>query len=470
MTNLTIHWFRQDLRLGDNPSLYEAAKKGHVLPIYIIDDSTDSLRQMGEASLVWLHYALDNLNKKLDGKLRLFKGNPLEIITKIAKESKASAVHWNRCYEPWAINRDRQLKEQLSDNKIEVESYNGSLLLEPWETLKDDGKPYRVFTPFYKKSYQFKEFHTPLKEPEVIRLYKKSLGEADVNLLNLLPDVKWYEDLVSFWDISEEGAKNALFEFLDNGIKDYKKGRNFPAQENNSRLSPYLHFGQISPRQIWHSVLFYEQDENTENFCVELAWREFSNNLLYHYPDLPTDNLQKKFDKFPWRKDDNLLKKWQKGMTGYPIVDAGMRELWQTGFMHNRVRMIVASFLVKNLLIDWREGERWFWDCLFDADLANNAAGWQWVAGCGADAAPYFRVFNPINQGERFDESGEYTRKYVPELSNMPNKYLFKPWQAPKDILDRAGVVIGKTYPKPIVDASKTRNDALEAYSMIKGQ
>ncbi|MDA0781124.1 MAG: deoxyribodipyrimidine photo-lyase [Rickettsiales bacterium] len=468
MTDLIIHRFRQDLRISDNPSLYEAAKKGRVLPIYIFDDSTKNLRQMGESSLVWLHYALHDLNKKLGGNLKIFKGEPAKILSDIINKSQAKAVYWNRCYEPWAIVGDKNIKEKLKNDGIEVESFNGSLLLEPWEALKDDGSPYRVFTPFYKKNYQLKEFPEPLKEPEKLNVYTKNIGETDINSLKLLPEIKWHDELLKKWDISEDGAKERLFAFLDDGIKDYKKGRNFPAQNNNSRLSPYLHFGQISPRQIWNSVLFYEQNENTENFCVELAWREFSYNLLYYYPDLPWDNLQKKFDKFPWKKNDGFLKKWQKGMTGYPIVDAGMRELWQTGFMHNRIRMVVASFLVKNLLIDWREGEKWFWDCLFDADLANNAAGWQWVAGCGADAAPYFRVFNPINQGERFDASGQYTRKYVPELAKLPDKYLFKPWEAPQDILDKAKIELGKTYPYPIIDAAKTRKEALGAYEKIK--
>jgi deoxyribodipyrimidine photo-lyase len=468
MTDTIIHWFRNDLRIGDNPSLFEAAKKGEVLPIYIFDNDGIYKRKIGEASKVWLHNALIDLNKKLDGKLQFFEGDAIKIITDIVNKSGASAVYWNRCYEAKSIKRDKKIKEKLKDDGIDVKSFKANLLLEPWEALKDNGEPYKVFTPFYKKSYQFKEFEEPLKEPDNIKYCKNNIGKTDVNALKLLPKVNWYEAMVKQWDISEEGAKDRLYDFLDNGINDYKKGRNFPSQNNNSRLSPYLHFGQISPKQIWYSVMFYEQDENTENFCLELAWREFSYNLLYYFPELPKKNLQSKFDKFPWKENKDFLKKWQKGMTGYPIVDAGMRELWQTGFMHNRVRMIVASFLVKNLMIHWKEGEEWFWDCLFDADLANNSAGWQWVAGCGADAAPYFRIFNPVTQGERFDSDGEYTRKYVPELAKLPNKYLFKPWEAPKDLLEKSDITLRQDYPLPIVDVKQTRKDALEAYDLIK--
>jgi len=467
--SVVLHWFRKDIRLSDNPSLCYAAEKGDVLPVFIYDNVNMVKKEVGEASRVWLHYALQSLNRQLNGKLKVFIGNPKIIIPDLIKVTEATSVCWNRRYEPFGTDVDKNLKEVLEGEGTQVKTFKASLLLEPWEGLKDNGEPYRVFTPFYKKSYFNKDFGEPLKEPSELKLSDiNNLGEIDIDSLNLLPENKWYESLVENWDISENGAKEKLFKFLDNGVKDYKKGRNFPAKDNNSRLSPYLHFGQISPRQIWYSSRFYEMDENIENFCVEIAWREFSNNLLYHFPELPHSNLQKKFDKFPWVRDDDLLRKWQKGMTGYPIVDAGMRELWQTGFMHNRVRMVVASFLVKNLLIDWRCGEEWFWDCLFDADLANNCAGWQWVAGCGADAAPYFRVFNPVTQGERFDENGEYTKKYIPELAKMPKKYLFKPWEAPSDILMQSGVELGRDYPYPVVDVAKTRKKALHAYDLIK--
>lgn len=435
-----IHWFRQDLRLSDNPALSEAARIGDVLPIYILDDVNAGEYKMGGTSRVWLHHSLKALNKSLGGKLKVFKGDPTKIIPKIIEESEAQAIYWNSCYEPWRLTRDHKIQETLEDRGIQVRTFNGSLLFEPQETLKDNGEPYKVFTPFYKKNYFNSNPREPLKEPENLKLSDCDIKSESIESLELLPSIRWDKNIIKSWDISESGAKERLHNFLDNGIQNYKLGRNFPSTNNNSRLSPYLHFGQISPNQIWHSARFYELNENIDNFCVELAWREFSVNLLYHFPDLPRKNLQSKFDNFLWKDNPELLGKWQKGQTGYPIVDAGMRELWQTGFMHNRVRMVVASFLVKNLLIHWHEGEKWFWDFLVDADLASNSASWQWVAGSGADAAPYFRIFNPTTQGQKFDAAGEYTRKYVPELKNMPDKYLFNPWDAPEEVLESAGV------------------------------
>lgn len=463
-----IYWFRQDLRLSDNQALFEAARAGDVLPIYILDDVNAGEYKMGGASRLWLHHSLESLNKSLDGKLRIFKGDAKQLVPQIAEEAGAKAIYWNRCYEPWRISRDKAIKQQMELAGIEVKTFNSSLLFEPWETLKDNGEPYKVFTPFYKKNYFNSTPRQPLKEPDNLKLANVDIKSDSLDGLCLLPKIRWDVDMIKDWNIGEEGAKERLYSFLDDGIKNYKHGRNFPSTNNNSRLSPYLHFGQISPHQVWYSARFYEFDENIENFCVELAWREFSFNLLYHFPDLPRRNLQSKFDKFPWKNNDELLEKWQQGNTGYPIVDAGMRQLWQTGFMHNRVRMIVGSFLVKNLLIHWHEGERWFWDCLVDADLASNSASWQWIAGCGADAAPYFRIFNPTTQGQRFDADGKYTRKYVPELQSMPDKYLFNPWDAPEDILKTAGVELGVTYPMPIVDIKKSRDVALSAYSSIK--
>ena len=465
---IVIHWFRRDLRLADNPALLEAAKVGNVLPIYILDDENTGEHKMGSASRVWLHHTLNSLNKSLDGKLRVFKGDALKILPKIIKQSGAEAVYWNRCYEPWRISRDKTIKAVLEEKDIQVKTFNGSLLFEPWETLKDDGGPYKVFTPFYKKNYAKATPREPIKAPAKLKLADINIEFESIASLGLLPKIRWDKDIIRNWDISEEGAIKRLHHFLDHGINNYKTGRNFPATDNNSRLSPYLHFGQISPNQIWHSARFHGINANIENFCVELAWREFSYNLLYYFPDLPRKNLQSKFDNFPWQENKELLSKWQKGQTGYPIVDAGMRELWQTGFMHNRVRMIVGSFLVKNLLIHWIEGEKWFWDCLFDADLGNNSAGWQWIAGCGADAAPYFRIFNPVTQGERFDEIGVYTRKYVPELAKIPDKYLFCPWEAPVDILQKSAIVLGKNYPLPIVDIKESRDIALASYEKIK--
>ena len=300
---------------------------------------------------------------------------------------------------------------------------------------------------------------------ELFKIEKK----YDIEDLGLLPLENWYKKLDNHWEIGEVAAKNKMHNFINTGLNGYKDQRNYPFKKNVSRLSPHLHFGEISPNQIWYEVVENIPNKDVDHFLSELGWREFSNYLLFHFPNLNEINFQRKFDDFPWKFNNELFSAWTKGETGYPIVDAGMRELWQTGYIHNRVRMIVASFLVKNLLIHWHYGRDWFWDCLVDADLANNSASWQWVAGSGADAAPYFRIFNPVIQGEKFDINGEYTRRFVPELSLLPNNYLFKPWEASKEILNRSSVELGKTYPFPIVDLRETREIALNSYNVIRG-
>ena len=469
----SIHWFRQDLRINDNPSLNSASQFDTFLPIYILDDVNSGEFSMGAASRWWLHHSLKKLNENLNGKLLIYKGNPSEILKKLVEENEITHISWNRCYEPWRIERDKDIKKELEDKDIKVESFCGSLLWEPWKISKDDGTPYRVFTPYYKKgclnSY---EPRFPIQAPNLENIYSNNVMSDGLDSLSLLPDINWYGGLEDDWNPGEEGAEYNLDKFLKQGLINYKEGRNFPSQEFVSRLSPHLHFGEISPNEVWYRAKTKETTNGIEkslaHFHSELGWREFSYYLLYHFPDLPKKNFQSKFDIFPWKKNKELLKLWQKGQTGYPIVDAGMRELWQTGYMHNRLRMVVGSFLVKNLLIDWREGEKWFWDCLVDADLASNSASWQWVAGSGADAAPYFRIFNPITQGLKFDPEGHYTKKYVPELSNMPSKYLFNPWEAPKEVLESAGVELGKNYPEPIVDLKISRDIALEAFATTK--
>ena len=469
-----IVWFRLDLRRKDNPALFHAYEQGvPIIPLYILDEEEDnSDHPMGAASRVWLHHSLKALDESLSGNLILKKGNASEIIKALAQDTHASAVYWNRCYEPWRIARDKDLKNDLQDIDIAAKSFNGSLMFEPWETLKDDGTPYRVFTPFYKKACiaRHDEPDSPLEAPDRLT-YFSDIASDTIDSFDLLPAINWDKDMLDGWDTGEDGAQKRLDEFLDDGLKGYKEGRNNPAQNNVSRLSPHLHFGEISPRDIWHRSAQIKIAENIEkdgdHFHSELGWREFSYSLLYNFPTLPSENFQDKFDNFPWRDAPDDLKRWQKGQTGYPIVDAGMRELWQTGYMHNRIRMVVGSFLVKHLMIHWHHGEQWFWDTLFDADLANNSASWQWIAGSGADAAPYFRIFNPITQGTKFDANGEYTRKYVPELKDMPKKYLYEPWEAPQDILHQADVVLGETYPKPIIEHKKARERALEAFSSL---
>ena len=472
--SISIHWFRQDLRIEDNPALNASARAGNVIPIYIFDKGRHAERTIGGAGKVWLHHSLTALNRSLNGTLRCFEGDPLEILKKLSKDTKADTLTWNRLYEPSYIERDKIIKLKLANAGITVSSFGGSLLWEPWETLKADGTPYKVFTPFFRRGCHNA---SPPRLPEAtcnIELVPNDTdAEGQIHKLNLLNGKLWEKSITEEWHIGESGAKQRLKTFITNDINDYKDGRNFPMKTNVSRLSPYLHWGEISPNTAWYAAKnklnshpYIENDVG--HFLSELGWREFSNSLLFHFPELPRTNLQKKFDSFPWTEDKNLLRAWQTGKTGYPIVDAGMRQLWETGYMHNRLRMIVGSFLVKNLLLHWHFGESWFWDCLFDADLANNSAGWQWIAGCGADAAPYFRIFNPVTQGIKFDPTGEFVRRFVPELANLPNSVLFTPWEASTEILSKSGVKLGETYPKPIVGLKDSRQRALEAFSSLK--
>ena len=466
---INILWFRQDLRLQDNLALTAAAQDSDatILPIYILDDENSHESKMGSASRVWLHHSLNSLNRSLDGKLSVYYGDAHTILNHLVKQYQVNGIYWNRCYEPWRVARDTNIKKDLLEQGICVNSFNASLLWEPWEIFKNDGTAYKVFTPFYRRGcLNAKPPREPLKAQFNLNLHHDSQSMA-INALNLLPKISWDKPIMSGWEIGEQAASNKLDNFLDEGILNYKEFRNYPAKSGISRLSPHLHFGEISPNQIWYAATMRGDNDNIDCFCSELAWREFSYSLLYYNNNLPTQNLQAKFDNFPWNSNSDTLLAWQHGQTGIPIVDAGMRELWHTGFMHNRVRMIVGSFLVKNLLLHWQHGERWFWECLFDADLASNSASWQWVAGCGADAAPYFRIFNPITQGQKFDTDGIYTRRFVPELANMPDKYLFNPWEASAEILANAGVELGKTYPFPIVNLANSRDRALAAFKSL---
>ena len=467
-----ILWFRQDLRLRDNPALLAAHESGQVIiPLYILDDVNSGEWRMGTASRWWLHQSLKALNKGLDDALVFEKGNPQDILMEIVEKTGADKIYWNRCYEPWCIARDKAIKKNLKNDGLSVHSFNGSLLFEPHKILKENGTPYRVFTPFYKKGCLGRggEPRTPTLKPASLNLQK--CERLSIDDLNLMPNINWYQTMQYEWHPGEEGATERLNDFIEHGLAGYKEGRNFPSRQNVSRLAPHLHFGELSPNEAWYGVKMAMAAQKCENdgahFLSELGWREFSNSLLYHFPDMPRQNLQQKFDPFPWMENEKNLKAWQTGQTGYPIVDAGMRELWQTGYMHNRVRMIVGSFLVKNLLLHWHHGENWFWDTLVDADLANNSAGWQWIAGCGADAAPYFRIFNPVTQGQKFDATGDYIRRFVPELSKLPDKFLNNPWDAPDNILDYAGVKLGDIYPKPIVDLKASRERALGVFKQL---
>jgi deoxyribodipyrimidine photo-lyase len=468
-----IVWFRQDLRLADNPALSAAVESGaRILPVYILDDENAGNFAMGGASRWWLHHSLAAMDKSLDGGLLLLKGDAKLILPALVNDVGAACVYWNRCYEPWRIQRDADIRKTLMAAEISVRSSNGSLLFEPMNILKADRTPYKVFTPFFRKGCLGMENppRQPLPAPKQPKLVTGPAGEALADL-GLLPDVQWHKEMDVLWQPGEAGAEHRLSRFLETGLDNYKEGRNRPDLENVSRLSPHLHFGEISPNRVWYAAgeTGSENTKDLEHFHSELGWREFSYNLLYHFPDLPYENLQRKFNRFPWRDDADALTRWQRGMTGVPIVDAGMRELWRTGYMHNRVRMIAASFLVKNLLLDWRHGEKWFRDTLVDADLANNSASWQWVAGCGTDAAPYFRIFNPVTQGNKFDPDGSYVREYVPEVKNLSNRYLHSPWEAPAEELEAAGIMLGADYPLPLVDLKESRQRALDAFSGLSG-
>ena len=466
---LSICWFRHDLRLADNPALTAAAARGDVLPVYILDDVNAGDDRMGAASRWWLHHSLAALRESLGGRLYVASGDAIALIPELAKATGASAVFWNRGYESWRIERDTALKATLRDAGIEAESHNGALLWEPWEVRKADGTPFKVFTPFYRRGcLAAAPPRVPLPVPDMTLM--AGVPESGIDSLGLLPARDWGAMLAPHWQIGEAGARDRLNAFLDHGLAGYKDGRNLPAAPNVSRLSPHIHWGEISVNQIWHAARDRADlpADDIDNFCSELGWREFSHSLLYFNPELKRRNLQTKFDGFDWRDDTDLLHAWQQGRTGIPFVDAAMRELWRTGYMHNRMRMVTGSFLVKNLRLHWCHGEAWFWDCLVDADHANNSASWQWIAGCGADAAPYFRVFNPVTQGQKFDPDGTYTRRFVPELADLPVKYLFAPWTAPRTVLDAAGVRLGETYPRPVVDLKASREAALAAFSALR--
>ena len=463
-----LHWFRQDLRLADNPALRAAAADGEVLCVYVLDDHNAGDAALGGASRWWLHQSLVALDQSLGGALAVYAGDAREILPALVREHRIDCVHWNRCYEPWRIRRDRDIKTALTEQGARVTSHNGSLLWEPWEVHKKDETPYKVFTPFYRKGcLNAMAPRAPLPVPAELNTISAADGKR-LDSLKLMPRIPWYSGFESVWTPGEAGAHTRLDSVRARELRDYARGRDLPAAETVSRLSPHLQFGELSPNQAWHMALSLPDTDDRDRFCTELGWREFSHHLLYHWPSLPAENWQPKFNAMPWRDDAALRGAWQAGQTGIPIVDAGMRELWETGYMHNRVRMVVGSFLVKNLLQHWRHGAAWFHDTLVDASLASNSASWQWVAGSGADAAPFFRIFNPVTQGEKFDAEGEYTRKWVPELARMPKKHLFAPWLAPHDVLADAGVTLGVNYPHPIVDLAESRKAALAALAETK--
>ncbi|MFM7205651.1 MAG: cryptochrome/photolyase family protein [Planctomycetaceae bacterium] len=451
MSGPTIVWFRRDLRLDDNPALVAAAARGGVVPVFIWAPDEERPWEPGAASRWWLHQSLERLSAALEKAgtpLVIRKGPSLDALRAVAKECGASGVVWNRRYEPAVIARDTAIKKTLVADGLAVESFNGGLLFEPMQVATKEGRPYQVFTPFWRALLAKDEPAEPAAAPRRLKGMEKSLRSLSVSALGLLPTIAWDATMAATWMPGEAGGAKRLDRFLDKALTGYAAGRDRPDHEGTSCLSPHLHFGELSPRRAWHAVRAAVGGKpaakitsgGAEAYLRELGWREFANHLLYHFPHTTDAPLRADYARFPWARDPIGLRAWQKGRTGFPIVDAGMRQLWATGWMHNRVRMIVASFLVKDLRISWLEGAKWFWETLVDADLAANTLGWQWAAGCGADAAPYFRIFNPTSQAEKFDPDGGYVERW-------------------------AG--LGPGYPEPIVDHAEARKRALEALQVV---
>ena len=474
-----IVWFRHDLRLHDNPALRAAEQHGGpVIPVFIWAPHEDTDWAPGGASQWWLHQSLAHLSDALQScgsRLILCRGSSLSTLHALIRATGARAVFWNRRYEPTVRQREATIKATLRAEGLTVESFNAGLLFEPWEVATKAGKPFQVFTPFWKACLARPEPAEPLPPPQRISVpdeWPKTLSLAQ---LELEPTIDWAAGIRAAWRPGCQHAVDQLDRFLDQALCGYAQDRDRPDMMGSSRLSPYLHFGEISPRQIWHMVqdagLMPGQTgkvQGAEAYLRELGWREFAYHILYHFPHTTTQPLRPQFVAFPWRDESTNLTAWQRGRTGYPLVDAGMRELWTTGWMHNRVRMVAASFLVKHLLLPWQAGAAWFWDTLVDADLANNTLGWQWVAGCGADAAPYFRIFNPVTQGQKFDSHGAYVRRWIPELANVPARWIHNPWNAPQTVLSEAGVTLGQTYPFPLIDHQIARERALAAFASLR--
>ncbi len=472
-----IVWFRRDLRLADNPALNAAVRAGfRIVPLYIHAPHEEAPWQPGAAAQWWLHHAL----AALDGDLRacgsglvLRSGDSLAQLEQLVEAVAADAVYWNRLYEPALVERDQRIKRALRQRGLHVESHNGALLIEPWQVQTGQGDPYKVFTPFWKNASARLGDAAPLPAPGHLPNLPDAAAGDSLTDWRLLPRITWDGGLRASWQPGEAGAQARLRRFLDEAIGGYRERRDFPGEIGTSKLSPHLHFGEISPRQIRAAIEGADPGratwrDNAAFYLRELGWREFSHHLLYHFPGTAQAPLNPRFLDFPWREDTRDLRAWQQGQTGIPIVDAGMRELWHSGWMHNRVRMVVASFLTKNLRLHWLHGARWFWDTLVDADLANNTQGWQWSAGSGADAAPYFRIFNPVSQGERFDPDGDYVATWIPELAALPAKWRQQPWIAPVATLDAAGLVKDSPYRRPMVDLKRSREQALAAYATIR--
>ncbi len=481
MSDVALVWFRRDLRLADNPALATAlAACPRVVPVYVHAPEEEAPWRPGAASDAWLGRSLASLDaalRPLRSRLVIRRGPTTDALRALAAETGATHIYWNRLYEPAVVARDRCVKAALREAGLVTQSCNAALLHEPWQVTRNNGGPYRVFTPFWKACQRAGIDTPPGAGPPALPPVPDHVVGLPVDALGLAPRPGWDAGFWPSWNPGEDGAHRALGQFQEDVVARYDDDRNRPDLTGTSRLSPHLHFGEIGPRQVVAAVRRHAAEhttagllKNAEGFVRELGWREFGHHLLWHFPQTIDAPLDGRFAAFPWLDDyGDVLERWRRGRTGIPIVDAGMRELWRTGWMHNRVRMVVASLLTKNLLVPWQEGARWFWDTLVDADLASNTLGWQWTAGCGADAAPYFRIFNPVLQGQRFDPVGRYVAGWVPELARLPTRYIHAPWAAPPDVLSAAGVALGRDYPAPIVDLQSSRARALERFASMAG-
>jgi deoxyribodipyrimidine photo-lyase len=466
-----ILWFRNDLRLADHAALQAAIDTGRpVLPVFVLDDAAPGPWKLGGASRWWLHHSLAALSHSLDRlgtRLVLRRGDSVATVTELAAQTGAEDVITGGLVDPWSRRVDQAVADQLCQRGATLRRKRTTTLFNPDQIRTKTGGAYGVYTPFANACLATGGPKPPVSAAGTIRSAEAASDRLeDWHLLPTKPD--WAQGLRDTWTPGEHGAMDRAEDFLKHGLNGYAAARDQPGDDATSMLSPHLHFGEISAAQLWHLAHRQPNGRGREIFIRELLWREFCANLLWHNPGLPDEPLKPEFAAMPWRDDKPALAAWHKGQTGVPIVDAGMRQLWQTGWMHNRVRMIVASFLIKHLMIPWQDGEAWFWDTLVDADLASNAGNWQWVAGCGADAAPYFRIFNPVLQGRKFDTEGDYVRRFVPELAKLGSKHIHAPWEAPSDVLAAAGVTLGDTYPHPIVDLATGRARALAAYDRIR--
>lgn len=465
--------FNNDFRVDDQPLLNFAADNEMAsLGVVFLGQEKNLRWHRGAASNWWLHHSLEKFRAQLAElgvPLILSEATASAALKDLIEKYGITDLLTSRNYDQDSVKRERWMDQLATKLGIEFHSFNSRLLWEPWEIKSQESKPYQVFTAFWKQGLRLDEVSRPRSAPKKIRgLAAKKSELGDLDSLNLHPkEIRWDKEFPDYWNPGASSAQKAMKAFLKN-VAEYEEARNIPSRPGTSRMSPHLHFGEISPRRLWHEIKTLKEGPGRECYLRELGWREFSHHLIFHFPDTDQKPLRRSFDRFNWVRDPKALKRWQQGMTGYPIIDAGMRELWRTGWMHNRVRMIVGSFLVKDLRISWLEGAHWFWDTLVDADLAANSMGWQWIGGCGADAAPYFRVFNPMTQSEKFDAKGEYIRKWVPELAGLSNDAIHAPWEQPEIVLRAAGVILGKDYPEPMVDHKVAREAALAAFKNLK--